>query len=75
MISRFNSKTDMPVPSKATLEGSFCDLKRKNTEEDMMLVVIVHRTRAGLLKGYHRSEGNNLELVCRKFKSRREYLD
>ena len=30
----------MPVPSNVTRDGSFCDLKRKNTEEDM---VQVHR--------------------------------
>lgn len=41
MISRFNSKTEMPVPSKATLDGSFCDLKRKKTEEDMMLSYLI----------------------------------
>lgn len=43
MISRFNSKTEMPVPSKATLDGSFCDLKRKNTEENIMLDFLIHR--------------------------------
>jgi hypothetical protein len=37
MISRFNSNTEIPVPSKATLVGSFDDLKRKNTEEVMMV--------------------------------------
>lgn len=36
MISLFRSKTDIPVPSKATRDGSFCDLKRKKTEEDMV---------------------------------------
>ena len=35
MISLFNSKTDIPVPSKAILEGSFWDLNRKKTDEDM----------------------------------------
>lgn len=36
MISRFSSNTDIPVPSKATRAGSFCDLNRKKTQEDMM---------------------------------------
>lgn len=36
MISLFNSKTEIPVPSKATLVGSFCDLNLKKTEEDMV---------------------------------------
>lgn len=35
IMSRFNSNTDMPVPSKATRVGSFCDLKRKKTDEVM----------------------------------------
>lgn len=39
MISLFNSNTDIPVPSKATREGSLWDLKRKNTEEDMVVHV------------------------------------
>lgn len=47
MISLFNSKTEMPVPSKATLDGSFCDLKRKNTEEDMMLELSVTKMTSG----------------------------
>ena len=42
MISRFNSKTEMPVPSKVTMEGSLEDLKRKNTDEDMMIRDLVH---------------------------------
>ena len=51
MISRFNSKTDIPVPSKVTLDGSFCDLKRKNTEEDIMREGLKYRLfrDAGLL--------------------------
>ena len=35
MISRFNSKTEMPVPSKVTRDGSFWDLNLKKTEEDI----------------------------------------
>lgn len=42
MISRFSSKTEMPVPSKVTMEGSLEDLKRKNTDEDMMIRDLVH---------------------------------
>lgn len=38
IISRFSSKTEIPVPSNVTREGSFCDLNRKNTEEDMMQI-------------------------------------
>lgn len=37
IISRFNSKTEIPVPSKVTRDGSFWDLNRKNTEEDIMI--------------------------------------
>ena len=40
MISLFNSKTEIPVPSKAILEGSFWDLNRKKTEEDMNVKVM-----------------------------------
>ena len=36
MISRFNSKTEIPVPSNATLVGSFWDLKRKKTDDDIV---------------------------------------
>lgn len=36
MISRLSSNTDIPVPSNATRAGSFCDLNRKKTQEDMM---------------------------------------
>jgi hypothetical protein len=32
----------MPVPSKVTMEGSLEDLKRKNTDEDMMIRDLVH---------------------------------
>ena len=39
IISRFNSKTDIPVPSKVILEGSFWDLNRKKTDEDMIVGV------------------------------------
>lgn len=35
MISLLSSKTDIPVPSNETRVGSFWDLKRKNTEDDM----------------------------------------
>ncbi len=37
MIDRFNSKTDMPVPSKVTRVGSFWDLNLKNTEDDIVV--------------------------------------
>lgn len=36
IISLFNSKTEIPVPSKTTRDGSFWDLNRKYTEEDMV---------------------------------------
>lgn len=36
MISLFNSNTEMPVPSKTTRDGSFWDLNRKYTEDDMI---------------------------------------
>ncbi len=36
IISRFNSNTEIPVPSKVTREGSFWDLNLKKTEEDMV---------------------------------------
>ena len=35
MISRLRSKTLIPVPSNATRVGSFWDLNRKNTDEDI----------------------------------------
>ena len=35
MISLFNSKTEMPVPSNVMRWGSFWDLNLKNTDEDM----------------------------------------
>ena len=69
IISRFNSKTEMPVPSKATLEGSFCDLKRKNTDEDITIAVMFYRIMAGLLKRYHFSREAMLGLLAR-FKAR-----
>jgi hypothetical protein len=39
MISRFSSKTEMPVPSNSTRVGSFWDLNLKKTEEAMSIDV------------------------------------
>lgn len=36
IISRFSSKTVMPVPSKVILVGSLADLNLKKTHEDML---------------------------------------
>jgi hypothetical protein len=48
MMSRFNSNTDIPVPSNVTRVGSFCDLNRKKTEDAMMMRSVVEVSRHGL---------------------------
>ena len=52
MISLFSSKTDMPVPSNATLVGSFEDLKRKNTEEVMIVYTLDHSCSGFVVVGW-----------------------
>jgi hypothetical protein len=36
MICLLSSNTEIPVPSKVTRDGSFCDLNLKKTEDDMV---------------------------------------
>ncbi len=54
MISRFNSNTDMPVPSNVTRDGSFWDLNLKNTEDDMTLEYDLQRCVIGKQQVIHR---------------------
>jgi len=75
MISRFNSKTEMPVPSKATLDGSFCDLKRKKTEEDMMLSYLIQIYKRALCSDGNVREKEFPESVCCSWKPSAKYLD
>jgi hypothetical protein len=35
IICLLSSNTEIPVPSKATRDGSFCDLNLKKTDDDM----------------------------------------
>lgn len=54
IMSLFSSNTEMPVPSKVTRCGSFCDLNLKKTEEDMMSITGANKstTRASLFRGF-----------------------
>lgn len=36
IMSLFSSNTEIPVPSKVIRDGSFWDLNRKNTEDDIV---------------------------------------
>ena len=57
----------MPVPSKATIDGSLDDLKRKNTEEDMMAGDLGYRyiKHTGVVEALRRFEGTRSHTLQR----------
>jgi hypothetical protein len=42
MICLLSSNTEIPVPSKVTRDGSFCDLNLKKTEDDIVISSVIN---------------------------------